>query len=34
MADWKTNLSFSDRLTETAKMQVSILSGCNEGTIC
>ncbi|KAI7489751.1 kinase-like protein [Hortaea werneckii] len=26
MADWKANLSFSDRLTETAKMQVSILS--------
>ncbi|KAI7563088.1 kinase-like protein [Hortaea werneckii] len=26
MADWKTNLSFSDRLAETAKMQVSILS--------
>ncbi|GAB1740338.1 hypothetical protein NU219Hw_g5446t1 [Hortaea werneckii] len=25
-ADWKANLSFSDRLTETAKMQVSILS--------
>ncbi|KAI7164745.1 kinase-like protein [Hortaea werneckii] len=26
MTDWKANLSFSDRLTETAKMQVSILS--------